>query len=172
MTTWTCATSHTYFDIYLVYDTPCHMSGICLVYVWDILSESFGHMLGIYLTYFFALEPSYSSNATGRLLWLRHRDCECHHGCLMFSSKRGSYVEHWPCQDWSMSRTSMTPYSCQQPERMSRLATWSVLGRDLAIVLPLATERMSWSVQIWWGLQTCEPCRRLLERALCNVCVY
>jgi hypothetical protein len=114
-----------YFPSHLV------MSGICLVYVWDILSESFGHMSGIYLTNSFACEPLCSSNAIGRLLGpLRHKDCECCHGCLMFSSKRGRHVEHWPCQDWSMSRTSMTPYSCQQ--RVSRLATWSVLRGDLA----------------------------------------
>ena len=44
-------TSHTYFDIYLVYDTPRNMSGICLVYVWYMFSESFGHMSGICLVY-------------------------------------------------------------------------------------------------------------------------
>jgi hypothetical protein len=34
-------------DIYQVYDTPCHMSGMFLVYVRHMLSESFGHMSGI-----------------------------------------------------------------------------------------------------------------------------
>ncbi len=43
MTRTTCATSHTYFDIYLVHDTPCNMSGICVLYVWNMFSESFGH---------------------------------------------------------------------------------------------------------------------------------
>ncbi len=151
---------------------PSHLiiCGICQVYVWDILSESFGHMSGIYLTYSFACERPCSSNAIGRrLLGLRHGDCECCHGCLMFSSKRGRHVKHWPCQDWSMSRTSMAPYSCQQRMSRRRLATWSVLGGELAIVLPLETERMSGSAQTRRGRQPSEPRRRLLERAQCNV---
>ena len=86
----TCATSHTYFDIYLVYDTPCHMSGICLVYVWHIMmfsesfgnmsgicleyvwhmfSESFGHMPGIYLTYDFVCDmPGPSGCGSGNTI--------------------------------------------------------------------------------------------------------
>ena len=93
-----------------------NMSGICQGYTRHMVSESFRNMSGIYPTYSFACEPPCSSNAIGRLLCLRHRDCECHHGCLMISSKRGRHVEHWRCQDWSMSCTSMpvTPScSCQ-----------------------------------------------------------
>ena len=63
----TCATSQTYFDIYLVYDTPCHMSDmsgiyfpshlvICLVYVWDILSEPvYVYIISIIIYYFYIL---------------------------------------------------------------------------------------------------------------------
>ena len=69
------------------------MSGICQGYTRHMFSESFGNMSGIYPTYSFACEPPCSSNAIGRLLGLRHRDCECHHGCLMFSSKR---LKHEP----------------------------------------------------------------------------
>jgi hypothetical protein len=70
------------------------MSGICQGYTRHMFSESFVNMSGIYPTYSFACEPPCSSNAAiGRLLGLRHRDCECHHGCLMFSSKR---LKHEP----------------------------------------------------------------------------
>jgi len=50
-----------------------------------ILSESFDHMLGIYLTYSSACESACSSNAIGMRL---HTYFGCQ-GCLLFSAKGG-----------------------------------------------------------------------------------
>ena len=78
---------------------------ICLAYLFRVIWSYVWNMSGIYQTYVFRVIREYvrdipdiflcfcSSNAIGRLLGLRHRDCECHHGCLMFSSKR---LKHEP----------------------------------------------------------------------------
>jgi hypothetical protein len=74
-------------DIYF----PSHlefMSGIYLVYAMHILSESFDHMLGIYLTYSSACESACRSNAIG----MRLHTYFGRQGCLIFSAKRGRHA--------------------------------------------------------------------------------
>ncbi len=86
-----------YFGIFLAYDNPIPipemfqymsdiffpshlkkqiMSGIYLVYTMNVISESFGHMLGIHLTYPCACKSACSSNAIpGQMLRLLYAIC-------------------------------------------------------------------------------------------------
>ena len=97
------------FQTYLfrvIWEYVRDMSGIYQTYVFWVIQEYVRDIPDIFLCLWTALQ--YQCN--DRLLWHRHRNWECHHGCLMFSSKRGRRVEHWRCQDWSMpvSCTSMS----------------------------------------------------------------